>query len=82
MRCWEMAVIFLQGTWGIVQNLAGGVIFLLHIRERYFYYKGSVVTFWDMPEMSLGIGMFIFLSKDYVTVNKPVLKIAKSNKRI
>ena len=53
----------LQWTWGIIQNLTGLVIFLVHAKKPHFRYEKSVATVWDRGE-SMSMGMFIFLSKD------------------
>ena len=62
-------LIFVQWTWGIVQNAAGFFLFLLHLKECHFYYKGAVITFWKVKDRSMGLGMFIFLNRDYLTDN-------------
>lgn len=51
---------FIQCTWGMAQSLAGFVIFLLHIKDKHFLYKGAVVTVWDR-KVGLSLGMFIFV---------------------
>ncbi|MGN1338861.1 MAG: hypothetical protein ACI4WS_01080 [Oscillospiraceae bacterium] len=51
-----------QWTWGVVQNLCGLVVFLLNIRREHRFYHGAVVTSWDNPGYSTGLGMFIFMS--------------------
>ena len=56
---------FLQCTWGLVLNLAGGLMWLLlHLRgARGFRYQNAAVTYWDRAS-SMAIGSFIFLEKD------------------
>ena len=51
----------LQCTWGILQTLAGGAMFLVLIRRKHFIYRGCVVTEWKRPQ-SASVGMFVFLS--------------------
>ena len=51
----------LQCTWGILQTLAGGVMFLVLIRRKHFIYRGCVVTEWKRPQ-SASVGSFVFLS--------------------
>ncbi len=55
--------ILLQWTWGILQNLIGLGIFLWHIKNPHFLYNGAVVTEWASDNLSLGMGMFIFMRK-------------------
>lgn len=55
--------VFLQWTWGILQNLIGLGIFLWHIKNPHFLYHGAVVTEWASDNLSLGMGMFIFMRK-------------------
>lgn len=50
-----------QCTWGILQTLVGFVFFLIHIREKHFWYHGAVVTGWN-HQFSASIGLFLFLS--------------------
>ena len=52
--------IILQCTWGIVQTLAGLIMFLTSIGEKHSFYKGSVATFWKRP-YGISLGMFIFI---------------------
>ena len=53
--------IIIQCTWGILQTLVGFIIFLIHIRERHFWYRGAVVTGWN-HKTSASIGLFLFIS--------------------
>lgn len=55
--------ILLQWSWGIVQNILGGLLFLLNLRHKHFFYRGAVVTEWQ-SDYSLGCGMFIFISDE------------------
>lgn len=52
--------IILQCTWGIVQTLAGLIMFLTSIGEKHSFYKGSVAIFWKRP-YGISLGMFIFI---------------------
>lgn len=54
---------FLQCTWGIIQTLMGFVVFLVHIKDPHYIYKGAVCTVWKRP-MGLSLGMFIFVWPD------------------
>ncbi len=50
-----------QCTWGIIQTLAGAVVFLLHYRDRHFSYHGAVATVWKMKS-GVSLGMFVFVA--------------------
>ena len=52
----------LQCTWGVLQTLVGGVMFLVLIRRRHFIYRCCVVTEWKRPQ-SASVGLFVFLSE-------------------
>ncbi len=75
-----MTVIYLiiQWTWGILQNILGGIVFLLNIKSRHYMYHGALVTVWK-TKSSVSIGMFVFITeepffydklKDSYTVNE------------
>lgn len=51
--------IFLQWTWGIIQTLAGFVVFLVYRKCPHTYFKGVVRTVWTSGA-GLSLGMFIF----------------------
>ncbi len=53
----------LQCTWGILQSLLGGVLFLLHIRDKHYTYHGAVVTEWS-NKSSISLGLFVFVTKE------------------
>ncbi len=55
--------IVLQWTWGILQTFLGSVLFLLHVRDRHFFYHGAVVTVWK-GKSSLALGGFLFLTDE------------------
>lgn len=50
-----------QCTWGILQSASGLLIFLLHIRNKHYFYHGSVVTEWK-NKSSVSLGMFVFVT--------------------
>ncbi len=52
--------IILQWTWGIIQTLAGLVMFLISMREKHVFYKGAIATFWKRP-YGISLGMFVFI---------------------
>lgn len=49
-----------QWTWGVVQNVAGLLVFIVLVWNRHSVFRGAVVTHWKHP-YSMGCGMFIFL---------------------
>ncbi|MBQ2352398.1 MAG: hypothetical protein II394_09315, partial [Bacteroidales bacterium] len=49
-----------QWTWGVVQNVAGLLVFIVMAWNRHSIFRGAVVTHWKHP-YSMGCGMFIFL---------------------
>lgn len=51
-----------QCTWGGLQSIIGGFLFLLNITKPHFFYNGAVVTRWKMKG-SVSLGEFIFLSE-------------------
>ena len=52
--------IILQWTWGIIQTLAGLVVFLISMREKHVFYKGAIATFWKRS-YGISLGMFVFI---------------------
>lgn len=60
---YKIAYIFLQCTWGVLQNIVGAVIFLLFIKNKHYFWRGAIVTVWNSKTASLGMGMFIFIRK-------------------
>lgn len=61
----NMRIIYdiIQWTWGLPQTLVGLVYYLLNIKQKHYYYHGSVVTIWK-SKSSLSLGMFVFVSDD------------------
>ena len=55
--------IFLQWTWGILQNIAGLAVFLVNAGRPHRIYRGNVVTDWKSEDASMGLGMFIFMGR-------------------
>ncbi len=49
-----------QCTWGLVQTLAGLVVFLSCPGCRHSFHRGTVVTAWRRPD-GLSLGLFIFV---------------------
>ena len=52
----------LQWTWGILQNIAGLVLFFFNINKKHYRFGKALVTEWNFPRGSVGLGMFIFVS--------------------
>ena len=55
--------LIVQCTWGILQSLLGLTNFLLHIRDRHYFYHGAVITEWN-DKSSVSLGMFVFVTKE------------------
>mgnify|MGYP007000569503 FL=1 len=53
----------MQCTWGIFQSLLGLINFLIHIRDRHYFYHGAVVTEWN-DKSSVSLGMFVFVTSE------------------
>ena len=64
---------FLQCTWGLLQTLAGAIVFYIHRKEKHHEYHGAIVTTWNR-KASLSLGMFLFITNDpffyYPEMNK------------
>ena len=52
-----------QCTWGCIQTLIGGVMFLIYRKNRHYSYHGAIVTEWERQD-SVSLGMFLFVAKD------------------
>lgn len=53
----------IQWTWGILQTLLGGIVLLLNIRNKHFWYHGALVTVWK-AKSSVSLGMFVFITDE------------------
>ena len=57
----------LQLTWGIIQNIGGGAmwlfLFLKNPKRKRWRYRGAFVISWDIAA-SAGVGMFIFFGHE------------------
>ncbi len=55
-----------QWTWGILQTLAGAVLFLINLavspKSRRYLFRGAVVTEWEYGG-SVSLGMFVFAAR-------------------
>ena len=52
-----------QCTWGVLQSLLGFCVFLLHCKNKHFWYHGALVTLWD-SKSSVSLGLFVFITDD------------------
>lgn len=52
-----------QCTWGFLQSLLGFVIFLLHIKNKHYFYHGAIITEWE-DKSSVSLGLFVFITKE------------------
>ena len=52
-----------QCTWGIIQTLAGFIVFMINIRRRHYLYHGAIVTEWKLRS-SLSLGLFLFVTTE------------------
>lgn len=52
-----------QCTWGILQTLLGFAVFLMHRRDKHFWYHGALITVWE-PKTSVSLGLFVFVTAE------------------
>ena len=52
-----------QCTWGILQTLLGFAVFLMHRRNRHFWYHGALITLWN-SKTSVSLGLFVFVTSE------------------
>ena len=72
-----------QCTWGILQTFVGFIIFLIHIREKHFWYRGAVVTGWNRKSSaSLGLFLFISYGQDSDVKQKKAASLAELSERL
>lgn len=59
----QIGIVFLHWTWGIVQTLAGFIVFLCTLSQRHIWLNGNVCT--EIPGRWGGItlGMFTFVDR-------------------
>ena len=53
--------VIVQCTWGILQTMLGGVIFLMHCKDKHFFYHGAIITVWE-HKSSMSLGLFVFVT--------------------
>lgn len=58
-----------QCTWGILQTMLGFVIFLMHYKNKHFFYHGAIITVWE-PQSSMSLGLFVFVTSEPYFVKK------------
>lgn len=51
-------------VFGVTQTLVGFVGFLIHIRKKHYWYKGTVVTYVPGNWGGVSLGAFIFIDSD------------------
>ena len=56
----HLPYILIQCTWGIIQTIAGFVMFLISTGSNHAWYNGAVATFWNKP-FGISLGLFIFI---------------------
>lgn len=62
MTIFLIAYYVLQWSWGILQNIAGLVLFLANADKKHYSYNGAAATDWHNKRGSVSLGMFIFIS--------------------
>ncbi len=50
----------LQLTWGILQSIAGFVLFLIYIKHPHYNHNGAIVTEWNRGG-GVSLGLFVFV---------------------
>ncbi|MBE6125571.1 MAG: hypothetical protein E7186_04495 [Erysipelotrichaceae bacterium] len=61
----------LQCTWGILQTFLGLLVFLVHYKDRHYFYKGAIATEWHRNEgLSLGLFIFVWPNDERVVVHE------------
>lgn len=53
--------VLIQCTWGLLQTLAGFVVFLINIRQPHEFYRGCISTVWNKEHLGVSLGLFIFV---------------------
>ena len=55
--------VIVQCTWGILQTMLSFAIFLMHYKEKHFFYHGAIITVWE-PKSSMSLGLFVFVTAE------------------
>lgn len=68
--------VIVQCTWGILQTMLGFAIFLMHYKEKHFFYHGAIITVWE-PKSSMSLGLFVFVTAEPYFAKKYKGKISE-----
>ena len=60
---------FWQCSWGMLQTLAGLILFFKHYKCKHYSYHGAIITEWS-DKSSISLGMFVFVSAEPFFVKK------------
>lgn len=52
-----------QCTWGFWQTLLGLIVFLLHLKDKHYWYHSAVITEWQ-GKSSVSLGLFVFVTAE------------------
>ena len=65
-----------QWTWGLPQNLVGGVLYLYYRLKGcpHFRYQGASVVIWTQRSGSMSMGSFLFLHPTWTPDDKALLE--------
>ncbi|SFC29827.1 hypothetical protein SAMN04488102_104268 [Alkalibacterium subtropicum] len=75
---WLPLYVFLQLTWGLIQTVAGFILFLFHIKSPHDFYHGCIRTKWATFN-GISLGLFIFVPNDE---DENLLKRKKNNTQL
>ena len=64
-----------QWTWGLPQNLVGGVLYLWYRAKGcpHFRYQGASGVIWDRKAGSMSMGRFLFMHPSWTPENRDLL---------
>lgn len=60
---WYLIKGLIQVSYGIIQTLAGLIVFIVYIDKPHSFYRGNIVTKWDTLS-GLSLGLFLFMADD------------------
>ena len=71
----KLLYILWQYTWGILQNLVGGSIYLFYRLKgcEHFRYQGALAIIWPISSGSMSMGRFLFFYPGYRMSNHSLL---------
>ena len=58
----DLLFIFIQMSWGILQNLCGASVFARYAKSPHYRYRQCLVTEWDRED-GLSLGLFLFIPR-------------------